>query len=40
LKFLRYTKNNTVKPGCMEDNVLYDLSSVIEEISNKTIEKY
>jgi len=38
VKFLRYTKNHITKPAVEINNIIYDLSSKVEEISNKTIE--
>jgi len=39
LKFLRYTKNNITKPAVEINDVVYDLSSHVEDITNETIEK-
>ena len=39
MKFLRYTKNNITKPAVQINNIIYDLSSQVEDITNKTIEK-
>ncbi len=39
MKFLRYTNNNETKPAVEVDGVIYDISSLVYDINNKTIEK-
>jgi 2-keto-4-pentenoate hydratase/2-oxohepta-3-ene-1,7-dioic acid hydratase in catechol pathway len=39
MKFLRYTNNNKTKPAVEVDGIIYDISSLISDINNKTIEK-
>lgn len=39
MKFLRYTINNETKPAAEVDSVMYDISSLVDDINNKTIEE-
>jgi 2-keto-4-pentenoate hydratase/2-oxohepta-3-ene-1,7-dioic acid hydratase in catechol pathway len=39
LKFLRITNNNITTPAVEVDNVIYDISPLVTDISNQTIEK-
>ena len=39
MKFLRYTINNETKPATEVDSVMYDISSLVDDINNKTIEE-
>jgi|TARA_Y100001949_G_scaffold173297_1_gene178638 2-keto-4-pentenoate hydratase/2-oxohepta-3-ene-1,7-dioic acid hydratase in catechol pathway len=39
LKFLRITNNNITTPAVEVDNVIYDISPLVADISNQTIEK-
>jgi len=38
MRFLRYRKNNKTFPGLEENNIIYDLSNVIEDIDVFTLE--
>jgi len=38
MKFLRYTKNSKTYPGIIVDNTLYNISSIVSDINNQTIE--
>ncbi|SVA42592.1 uncharacterized protein METZ01_LOCUS95446 [marine metagenome] len=39
MKFLRITNNNITTPAVEVDNVIYDISPLVADISNQTIEK-
>ncbi len=39
MKFLRITNNNITTPAVEVDNVIYDISPLVTDISNQTIEK-
>ena len=38
MKYLRYSINNKTYPGVEIDNIIYNISSIVNDITNKTIE--
>ena len=38
MKFLRYTKNDKIEPAVEVDEKIYNISSLVEDINNKTLE--
>ena len=38
MRFLRYTDNNITKPGVEVDGIIYNISSLVNDINNKTLE--
>ncbi|NQY21574.1 MAG: fumarylacetoacetate hydrolase family protein [Campylobacteraceae bacterium] len=38
MRYLRYSKNNKTYPGVEVDNIIYNISSIVNDITNKTIE--
>ena len=38
MRFLRYTKNNKTKPAVEVDGIIYNISSLVDDINAKTIE--
>ena len=38
MRYLRYRKNNETKPGVEVAGIIYDISNLVSDITNKTIE--